>query len=346
MQQVEPSVRECVTVVQRTTPTPPPLLCTLISDQGLPKTIPFIPHPQTSRARPVPYALVNLTRTWESAERKRSVMESQLSACATSLATSSIAKGSPSVSTSSSLKHAQADVMAPDTVVQVVDPISMVLQSALADRRANPITPLRFLGWQTLMCKHNLVHKYPTVLSNLQNGALISIPHIEHTFMLPNTSSVTYYQAQFQTILQREYAMQCHIGPYSKVQLEATIGPFQTSLLSIIPKPNKPGKFRLVQDFSFLHTPASPIPSINSAIDSSLHPCMWGTFSTMALCITRLPPGSQAATRDEAEAYRMIPLHLSQWNGTVTRVGDDPFNLDTCLAFGLAPSAGMSLLRL
>ena len=61
----------------------------------------------------------------------------------------------------------------------------------------------------------------------------------------------------------------------------------------------------------------------------------------MALCITRLPPGSQAATRDEAEAYRTIPLHPSQWNGTVTRVGNDAFNLDTCLAFGLAPSAGV-----
>ena len=61
----------------------------------------------------------------------------------------------------------------------------------------------------------------------------------------------------------------------------------------------------------------------------------------MALCITHLPPGSQAATRDEAEAYRTIPLHPSQWNGTVTRVGNDAFNLDTCLAFGLAPSAGV-----
>ena len=61
----------------------------------------------------------------------------------------------------------------------------------------------------------------------------------------------------------------------------------------------------------------------------------------MSLCITRLPPGSQAAARDEAEAYRTIPLHPSQWNGTVVRVGDDAFNLDTSLAFGLAPSAGV-----
>lgn len=76
-------------------------------------------------------------------------------------------------------------------------------------------------------------------------------------------------------------------------------------------------------------------------MDSSLYPCTWGTFATMALCMAQLPPGSQAAARDEAEAYRTMPLHPSQWNGTVVRVGDDAFNLDTCLLFGLAPSAGI-----
>jgi hypothetical protein len=36
-----------------------------------------------------------------------------------------------------------------------------------------------------------------------------------------------------------------------------------------------------------------------------------------------------------------MPLHPSQWNGTVVRIDDDAFNLDTSLAFGLAPSAGV-----
>ena len=191
------------------------------------------------------------------------------------------------------------------------------------------------------MLKYNLVHKYPNVLSTLQNGAIIGVPHIEHTFIPPNRPSVAHYATQFDTILQHEYSTRRHLGPFTKAHLEATIGPFQTSPLSIIPKPNKPGKFRLVQDFSFPHSPTSPIPSINTHIDSSIYPCTWGTFSTMALCIARLPPGSQAAARDESEAYRTIPLHPSQWNGTVVRVGDDAFNLDTCLSFGLAPSAGI-----
>ncbi len=37
----------------------------------------------------------------------------------------------------------------------------------------------------------------------------------------------------------------------------------------------------------------------------------------------------------------MIPLHPSQWKGTVVRVDNDAFNIDTCLVFGLAPSAGV-----
>ena len=191
------------------------------------------------------------------------------------------------------------------------------------------------------MHKHNLVHKYPNVLSTLQIGAVIGVPRIEHTFIPPNKPSICQYATQFLSILQHEYETRRHLGPFTKAQLEAAIGPFQTSPLSIIPKPNKPGKFRLVQDFSFPHSPAAPIPSINAHIDSSLYPCTWGTFSTIALCIARLPPGSQAATRDEAEAYRTMPLHPSQWNGTVVRVGHDAFNIDTCLSFGLTPSAGI-----
>jgi hypothetical protein len=216
----------------------------------------------------------------------------------------------------------------------------MVLSSAIADRRTKPVTPLLIEGWHAFMHKHNLVDKYPSVLSTIRQGAVIGVPIIRHSFIPPNKPSVAYYSEVFQTILHHEYSTGRHLGPFTKAELEAAIGPFQTSPLSIIPK-TKPGKFRLVQDFSFPHSPSSPIASINIQIDSSLFPCTWGTFSTMALCITRLPPGSQAATRDEAEAYRTMPLHSSQWNGTVVRIGDDAFNLDTCLSFGLGPSAGV-----
>ena len=283
----------------------------------MPHRIPFTPLPPTSPKLSASFAFTGPTRTWVSAARRHSVIEIPHSAPAASSATLLTAKEKPSASISNSPKDALVDAIPHATNVPGVDPTNMVPLSAHADHRIKPVTPLSFFGWQTLMLRHNLVHKYPNVLSTLQFGAVIGVPRIEHTFIPLNKPSIAQYSAQFHTILQREYLMHRHLGPFTRTQLEATIGPFQTSPLSIIPKPNKPGKFRLIQDFSFPHSPSPPIPSINAHIDSSLYPCTWGTFSTMALCIARLPPGSQAATRDEAEAYCTIPLYPSQWNGTV-----------------------------
>src|SRR6266446_114780 len=191
------------------------------------------------------------------------------------------------------------------------------------------------------MVKHQLVNKYPDVLSTLQHGMIIRVQPILHSFLPPNKPSIAQYATTFHTILQHEYLTHRQLGPFTRAQLEMAIGPCQLSPLSIIPKPNKSRKYWLIQDFSFPYLPTSPIPSINTSLDSLLFPCTWGTFSTMALCIAQLPPGAQAAMRDESEAYRSIPLHPSQWNGTVVRIGDDTFNIDTCLAFGLGPSAGI-----
>jgi hypothetical protein len=191
------------------------------------------------------------------------------------------------------------------------------------------------------MNKHSLVDKYPNVLSTIQQGTVIGVLLIRHSFILNNKPFIDHYPEPLHAIIHHEYTTGRQLGPFTKAELEAAIGPFQTSPLFIIPKPNKPGKFHLVQDFSFPHSPSSPIMLINTQIDSSLYPCTWGTFATMALCIKRLPPRAQATTRDEAEAYHTIPLHPFQWNGTVVRIGINAFNLNTCLSFGLGPSAGV-----
>lgn len=57
--------------------------------------------------------------------------------------------------------------------------------------------------------------------------------------------------------------------------------------------------------------------------------------------VARLPPGSEACVRDVAEAYRNIPLHPSQWPGTVVRLdSNDSFAIDTQASFGCSPNAG------
>jgi len=48
--------------------------------------------------------------------------------------------------------------------------------------------------------------------------------------------------------------------------------------------------------------------------------------------MSTLPPGSQGAVRDVAEAYRTIPLHPSQQHVLVIRLSDSDFtvNASTC----------------
>jgi len=144
-------------------------------------------------------------------------------------------------------------------------------------------------------------------------------------------------------IILKEVSKGRYIGPFPLSLIEDAIGPYQSSPLSIIPKPGKPGNFRLVQNFSFPLSPNPPNPShsINSHIDASNFPASWGNFSIVVyLLISRLPPGSEAATRDVAEAYRTIPFHPSPWPAAVVRTSPTHGCIDTCTAFGATTSAG------
>ena len=97
-----------------------------------------------------------------------------------------------------------------------------------------------------------------------------------------------------------------------------------------------------MHDFSHPYNPSPNAASINSHVDGDNFPCTWGTFSTVALLIARLPPGSQASIRDVAEAYRTIPVLPTQWPGLVVRLQeDDQFAVNVCNNFGLTSAGGV-----
>ena len=147
--------------------------------------------------------------------------------------------------------------------------------------------------------------------------------------------------SHFQKIVDHEFATGRYIGPFTCCEIEQLLGPFQTSPLSLIPKPYKPSVFRLIQNFSFPYTSSPSHTSINSYIHSDDFPCTWGTFPIFSFLVSNLPPGSQAAVRDVSEAYRTIPLHPSQWPGTVVRISNnDSFAIDTQGAFGTGSAPG------
>jgi hypothetical protein len=215
------------------------------------------------------------------------------------------------------------------------------LSAVLEQTKLDAGSPYKPEIWKKLLIQANLINEYPNLPSQLQFGFHAGIQPLSKTFTPPNKPSTLQYPAEFKSIITREFQQKRYIGPLSRSSVETLIGPFQTSPLSIIPKPGKPGKFRLVQNLSYPHIPRNHISSINSSIDSDNYPSTWGTFAVISLLLIRLPPDSQLAIRDVKEAYRTIPLDPSQWPGVVVRLDeDDTFAIDTRNLFGLASSSG------
>ena len=201
----------------------------------------------------------------------------------------------------------------PFTSALDVVPNPMVPSIALEQRTRYPSTPYKVDAWEQALHNANIFLCFIDIPTGLRNGFLVDFPSLSHTQAPPNKDSVLMYIEEFRKILNHELSKGRYIGPFSESQLSSLIGHFQTSPISIIPKPGRPGKFRLVQNFSFPISPSSRLSnhSINSFIDSQNFPATWGKFSIVYLLISRLPLGSEATMRDIVEAYRTIPLHPS-----------------------------------
>ena len=240
---------------------------------------------------------------------------------------SSVAQTSP-IDTSTSAR----DVAKPPTALRAV----------VALRRRLPLTPLVADQWHSALTSSILIQKYPQIPLSIRNGAFAGIPKISRSFTPLNHQSTEALSDTFNNIIQSEFNKGRYLGPFSQEELEEEIGPFQSSPLSLVPKSGKPGKYRLIQNLSYPHTNL-PTPSINSRLESDDFPCTWGTFRTMCTLIQGLPRNTQGATRDIAEAYRIIPLHESQWAGVVVRISNTPaqFALNTSNCFGGATAGGL-----
>lgn len=216
------------------------------------------------------------------------------------------------------------------------------LRSVLLQIEGRARTPLHAEAWHHYLTTTGLISKYPELPNSIHVGFHAGIRRILHTSAPPNNNSVYQLSEVFNEIIDLEISRGRYLGPFPAATIEALVGPFQSSPLSLVPKPGKPGKYRLIQNLSYPRIPTSVSTSINHTIDSNLYPCLWGTFTTICLMIWRLPPGSQGACRDVAEAYRNIPLLPSQWAGTVVRLSEDNlYMLNLCNSFGLRSAGGI-----
>ena len=232
--------------------------------------------------------------------------------------------------------------MTPGTNAQAVASKLTELRSALKRRRLYASSPYNPEAWHRLLHAAGLQDKYPTIPHCLQFGFDAGIPPISHTFALPNHPTIDEYSAEFDELVQIELQKGRYIGPVSREEVDSLLGAFQISPFSIIENTGWPGKYRLIQNLSFPNSPVDLTTSINCSINSDQYPCTWGTFATICLLISRLPPGSQAVVRNVKEAYRTIPIRPDQWPGLVVRLhGDDKFTIDTHDCFGLASGGGI-----
>jgi len=125
---------------------------------------------------------------------------------------------------------------------------------------------------------------------------------------------------------------------FTPSELEALIGPFCTSPLGVIPKPNS-NKFHIIQDLSF---PRGNLvtPSVNAGINPDCFPTSWGSFSETAALIPSLPEGCLAATFDIEAAYWIVLLAILQ-QASVCIQWKVLVYVDQALMFGLSSSAGV-----
>ena len=219
----------------------------------------------------------------------------------------------------------------------------MESNAALALKAHQTLTPYKADVWEFELRQAGLLAQFHKIPPGFRHGFFLDFPSIPFVQTPNNKDSVNAYSEQFNAILDNELSKGRFLGPFPLNDIEAALGPFQTSPLSLIPKPGRPGKLRLIQNFSFPQSPTAqfPNPSINSHISADNFPTTWGKFSVIYLLISRLPPGSEVATRDVAEAYRTVPLHRSQWPAAVVRTSHSHGCIDTCVAFGSTPSAGV-----
>ena len=105
--------------------------------------------------------------------------------------------------------------------------------------------------------------------------------------------------------------------------------PILISQFGVIPKRNKPGKWRLILDLS-----APPGMSINDGISTEVCSLHYASVDDAAWIILTLGPQVWPAKLDIERAYRKVPIHVQdrhllgmEWCGTLL--------VDMVLPFGL-----------
>jgi len=172
---------------------------------------------------------------------------------------------------------ATAPTMMKSTIAVALDKPLTEWIDVLAHRSWVAKTPYKVVEWEVALRLAGLLSKYHTILERLCTGFSFNYPPISSTQAPPNKDSVVEFLEPFQCAVQLELDKGQYLGPLWKIDMERLLSPFQTSPFSINHKPGRPGKFHLLQNLSFPHTPSMEYPShsTNSLVNSDDSPPLW-----------------------------------------------------------------------
>ncbi|KAE8228496.1 hypothetical protein CF326_g6570 [Tilletia indica] len=253
----------------------------------------------------------------------------------------------PSSSRTAALPSASTSTVADPALTKagpVIDALSaasrrMALRLAGARNELPPRPSLLTLKadvWASILGQLGLDGRYEDVVRGLREGFDLEIPRINRTAIAKNTPSATIHREALSKIVFKERERGAYIGPFDlPADVQAVLhNHFQSMPLSLIPKP--PDKFRLVQNFS---ANVGTSQATNELISRSWA-TTWSTFRQIVADVLGLPSDSEACTRDVDSAYRLLPVHPSQWTAMVLRTEQGYF-IDTRVPFGIGPGIGV-----
>ena len=195
---------------------------------------------------PAPSVLATTLTMYTTVPQQPSGMAPPLVARRTARAAWSTQQGISSAPTGHGQMAAQPRPTTPTTSTQDAASRLTELRAVLEHKRLDAASPYHPEAWQKHLLAAGLQEKYPGIPNDLQFGFDAGIRQITLTFTPPNWPSLYEHQAEFDEIVQTKLQRGRYVGPITQAEVEALLGTFHTSPLSIIPKPRQPGKFWII----------------------------------------------------------------------------------------------------
>ena len=188
-------------------------------------------------------------------------------------------------------------------------------------REGQIVTPLRFDQWNRELVSHPDRTFSNYILRGIKEGF-----HIGFNRASPLGRTARNIPSPRPEIISEYLGREVSLGRMDRVPPGQQV---HLSPLGIIPKKNKPGKWRLIVDLS---SPEGE--SVNDGIDKNLSSLHYTSVDHLAALILATGRGAWLVKADIKEAYRAVPVHPEDqpllgvsWNGTTY--------MDKVLPFGL-----------